>query len=363
MFAPRIKPMAMSKKCCECRPDLNPYQANRCKHEGRGIPVYDRGQLVTDFAKLPDDCYESDQRVYAYDSKYDSDGSFDFEKKLMPPASKQTADSPASIKDTAAKTVEPLPHKPSVTADPDTESEDLVATDTSDSESDTPAAAAPADSPVPQIACSDAPLTSLLAKAVAMGIEEIRANDKHDLQKYVAQEIQKLRPILVSDVQQILQQQQANEQAIAASSSQQLQHGWERVEENVQAKLSGAVTMILEKTRLMLDQRLPPRGINPFDFPDVDPFQPETDIMGNPVPMQTLGHKRPSEVKPDCTHIVQVCLIQRLTVTVCHRSLWVDRVVHRGYSRGASVKSSETPDFFSLVSFKEQMQYSLAISN
>ena len=100
-----------------------------------------------------------------------SDRSFDFEKKLMPPASKQTADSPASMKDTAAKTVKPLPHKPSVTADPDTESEDLVLTDTSDSDSDPPAAAAPADSPVPQIACSDAPLTSLLAKADAVAAD------------------------------------------------------------------------------------------------------------------------------------------------------------------------------------------------
>ena len=260
VFAPRIKPMAMGKKCCECRPDLNPYQANRCKHESRGILAYDRGQLVTDFAKLPDVRYESDQDVFAYEFKYDSDGAFDFEDKLVPPASKHSADSPPSVKHTVAKTDEV------VTADPDTASEDLVHTDASDYESDTPSAAAPADSLVPQIACSDTPLTSMLqrqiAEAVTMGIKEIRA----DLQKCVVQEIQKLLPILVS--------------------------GWERSEENVQAKLSGAVTTILER----LDQRLPPYGVNPFGFPDADPFQPETDIMGNPVPVQGLGHKRPLEV-------------------------------------------------------------------
>lgn len=128
--------------------------------------------------------------------------------------------------------------------------------------------------------------------------------------------IQKLRPILVSEVQQNLQQQMCATQTaldkqvgqlladrqdrheLATSLSQQLQQGWEQVQVNVEAKLSGIVTSILEKTELMFEQRLPNDA--PFEFPDMDSLQPETetDIMGNPLPVQMLGHKRPLEVKP-----------------------------------------------------------------
>ena len=134
VFAPRIKPMAMSRKCCECRLDLNPYQANRCKHQGRGIQAYDRGQLFTDFAKLPDDRYESDQVTYAYNSTYDSDGSFDFEKELEPPTREQTADSLPSPDPVASQT----------------DSGDLVLTGVSDYDSDTPPAAMPIESTPPR---------------------------------------------------------------------------------------------------------------------------------------------------------------------------------------------------------------------
>ena len=163
-------------------------------------------------------------------------------------------------------------------------------------------------------------LPSQIAKAIAEGLREIRADDRRELQKCLAQEVQKLQPALVSEMQQNLKQQlnvtqkaleRANEQVkqlaadkadrharfeVAASYNQQLQQEWERVRENVdkaveskvEAKLSGAVGAIVEKTKLMLEQRFPIKG----DFDAT-----ETDIMGNPVPAQMLGHKRPPEVK------------------------------------------------------------------
>ena len=93
--------------------------------------AYDRGPLVTDFAKLLDECYESDPGMYTYESRYDSYTSFGFEAKLRSQASSGTADGLA--KDAATTTPSAVDSESN-----QTDSEDLALAIASDYDSDTP---------------------------------------------------------------------------------------------------------------------------------------------------------------------------------------------------------------------------------
>ena len=298
VFAPRITPMQMSKKCCECRPDLNPYQAKRCKREGKGILAYYRGQLRSHFAKPPDDCYEFDQGMYTYESKYDADSSFGFEEKLRSQAGNRTADSLPSAKGTATET--------NVDAADSDSSEEIPLMTTSDNESDAPPSAAPSASLPPGLA-------SELRRQIT-NLEAVTEGMKHQLsvtQKALENANKKVEQLAAGNADNCARCE------VAASYNQQLQQGLEQVQENVdkivesevKAQLAGAVAVIPEKTKLMLERHLP---LNRDGFQ----AETETDIMGNPVPVHMLGHKRPLEVILDTCKPAQFWLVRILIVTL-----------------------------------------------
>ena len=299
--------MAMGRKCCECRPDLNPHQAAKCKHEGQGILAYDRGRLFTDFAKLPDECYESDEGTFAYESKYDSDSAFDFEAELKLLAPDRGVDSLPSARVSASRAAPRvrLPLRPRLPAsDSDTDQtaseEAAIMAGSSDYESDPPPPDAAVDSD-PLLAPA---LQRKITDAVTEAMRVSREDDRQQLQKLVTREIQQALQQHTAVTQQALQQHTAVTQQALLHTSKQIQQlaagtADRAVESNVQARLSGAVAAILEGTELMLKQHSPLEHCNamkdPLYLPHTEPglAEPETDIMGNPVPEQAvMGRKR-----------------------------------------------------------------------
>lgn len=202
IYMPRIKPIKHSEKCCECRHDLNPYQGKNCVRKEQGIEAYDRGALVSDFARLPDSQYETDQEdAMQHDPRYDSDCSYDFEDELdyLPRSvsperhsdASNGADAELAALATAAAAVPmPFAHLPDVpapstsetAAESDAGAIDLAG-DTSDSDDCS-------RNPPPVISSA---LQRYITETFRQSVAELRVLERSTLQKNFAKELEKLK--------------------------------------------------------------------------------------------------------------------------------------------------------------------------
>ena len=173
------------------------------------IEAYDRGELVSEFARLPDSQYETDEQdVMQPDSRYDSDCSYDFEEELgnldLPGKSASPGNSnlskvadaelgvSASLLAAAAAVPKPYAHLPNVAAPSISEAasqseaadaETLELASNSESEYYTP-------KPPPVISAS---LQRYMQETFRQSVAELRSVERSAVNKNFAYELDKLK--------------------------------------------------------------------------------------------------------------------------------------------------------------------------